>query len=159
MIRRQLFRNETLDTVSGYHPPLTFTEPGARVPTKASDPQIFHHLIDSLGLYQERTGTPTRAPGLVYNVKFLPPFQPTPAGSCPKDTPLTKGEETASDCTPGGRGREEAWAGYGSQFGDFGTGIWRPGARSKEEELSRFWRKSPLSCQENVLGKTSKGVL
>ena len=38
MIRRQLFWNETLDTVSGYHPPLTFTEPGARVPTKASDP-------------------------------------------------------------------------------------------------------------------------
>lgn len=38
MIRRQLFWNETLDTVSGYHPPLTFTEPGVRVPTKASDP-------------------------------------------------------------------------------------------------------------------------
>ena len=157
MIRRQLFCNETLDTVSGYHPPLTFTEPGVRVPTKASDLQIFHHFIDSLGLYQERTGKPARAPGLVYNVKFLPLFQPTPAGSCPKDTPPTKGEETAPDYIPGGRGRKEAWAGYGSQFGDFGTGILRTGARSKEE-LSRFWRKSPLSFQENVLGKPCKGV-
>jgi len=73
-------------------------------------------------------------------------LQPTSAGSCPKDTPPTKGEETASDYTPGGRGKKEAWAGYGSQFGDFGTGILRTGARSKEEELSRFWRKSPLSC-------------
>ena len=84
----------------------------------------------------------------MYNVKFLPLFQPTPAGSCPKDTPPTKGEETAPDYIPGGRGRKESWAGYGSQFGDFGTGILRTGARSKEE-LSRFWRNRRGAGEED----------
>lgn len=57
----------------------------------------------------------------------------------------------------GGTGREEAWAGAGSQPGDFGAGIWRSGARSEKGELSRFWRTNPLSCKENVIGRAREG--
>lgn len=75
---------------------------------------------------------------------FFHPFSPPLLAAAPR-TPLQP-RLRGLIAPPGGRGREEAWAGYGSQFGDFGAGIWRTGARSKEEELSRFWRKSPLFC-------------
>lgn len=51
-----------------------------------------------------------------------------------------------------GRGLGRLW----KAVWGLGTGIWRPGARSKEEELSRFWGKSVILL-ENVVETSKRG--